>query len=215
MLSRATSALDAISEGVVQDALDKAAAGRTCLTVAHRLSTIRDSDNILVMGGGEVLESGTHNELLESEGTYSQLIAAQQLAQATKRADSDSDEGHTLKDADSDAVDAQLEAEKDKPALARQTTGKSSLSSQILKDKNADAATTGYDVISYRTIALRFWRINQGAHKYYIAGFITSVLGGCVYPAFGILYGGAINGFSLLDNKSIRDASYRSGLWFL
>ena len=57
-------------------------------------------------------------------------------------------------------------------------------------------------------------RINKDAHHYYIMGFITSILGGCVYPAFGILYGGAINGFSLTSDKEIRDASYRSGLWF-
>ena len=223
LLDEATSALDGISEGVVQDALDKASRGRTTITIAHRLATIKDADKILVMGGGEILETGTHNELLESEGTYSQLIAAQQLAQATKRSDSDSDEGHTLKDADSEALDAdgltaveaQLLAEKKKPALERQTTGKSSLSSQILKDKNLEAGTSGYDVISYRTIAVRFWKINQGAHKFYVMGFITSALGGCVYPAFGILYGGAINGFSLLNDKDIRDASYRSGLWFL
>ena len=117
------------------------------------------------MGGGEILEQGSHNELLESQGTYSQLIAAQQLAAATKKTDTDSDEGHTLnadadgaEPVDKEAIEAQLVAEKQQPALARMNTGKSSLSSQILKDKTTGSNTAGYDTISYRTIAVRFWK---------------------------------------------------------
>ena len=74
LLDEATSALDTQSEGIVQDALDKASRGRTTITIAHRLSTIKDADLILVMGGGEILEQGTHNSLLADEnGPVSQL----------------------------------------------------------------------------------------------------------------------------------------------
>jgi ATP-binding cassette subfamily B (MDR/TAP) protein 1 len=85
LLDEATSALDTQSEGIVQDALDKAAAGRTTITIAHRLSTIKGSDCIFVMGGGRVLQKGTHEELLSDvDGPYSRLVQAQKLREANE-----------------------------------------------------------------------------------------------------------------------------------
>ena len=57
-------ALDAESEAAVQDALDRAAQGRTVLVIAHRLSTVQNADEVLVLDGGKVLEKGTHQDLL-------------------------------------------------------------------------------------------------------------------------------------------------------
>jgi ATP-binding cassette subfamily B (MDR/TAP) protein 1 len=73
LLDEATSALDSVSEMEVQKALDAARAGRTTFTIAHRLSTIQDSDVILVISAGKVVERGTHNELLQLQGVYSNL----------------------------------------------------------------------------------------------------------------------------------------------
>ncbi|MGB7243589.1 MAG: ABC transporter ATP-binding protein [Sulfitobacter sp.] len=77
LLDEATSALDAQSEQVVQDALDKLASGRTTLVIAHRLSTIRGADNIVVMDRGEVVDQGTHQELLDRGGIYADLYRLQ------------------------------------------------------------------------------------------------------------------------------------------
>src|SRR5271170_4646184 len=66
LLDEATSSLDTQSEGIVQNALDKVSKGRTTITVAHRLSTIKDADTIYVMGDGLALEQGSHRELLEN-----------------------------------------------------------------------------------------------------------------------------------------------------
>ncbi|KAJ3256598.1 ATP-binding cassette, sub-B (MDR TAP), member 4 [Boothiomyces macroporosus] len=79
LLDEATSALDSESEKVVQEALDNAAKGRTTIVIAHRLSTIQNADLILVVGGGAVIESGTHFELLEQKGSYYQLVNQQKL----------------------------------------------------------------------------------------------------------------------------------------
>ncbi|WP_299210534.1 ABC transporter ATP-binding protein [uncultured Tateyamaria sp.] len=77
LLDEATSALDAQSEKVVQDALDRLSAGRTTLVIAHRLSTIRSADQIIVMDRGEVMDTGTHQELLDRGGIYADLYRLQ------------------------------------------------------------------------------------------------------------------------------------------
>ncbi|KAL2335593.1 hypothetical protein Fmac_016806 [Flemingia macrophylla] len=79
LLDEATSALDSESERVVQEALDKAAVGRTTIIIAHRLSTIRNADVIAVVQNGKIMEMGSHNELIQNDnGLYSSLVRLQQ-----------------------------------------------------------------------------------------------------------------------------------------
>lgn len=73
ILDEATSSLDSESEAMIQDGLAKLRAGRTTFVIAHRLSTIRAADQILVLEGGEIVERGTHAELLAANGRYRQL----------------------------------------------------------------------------------------------------------------------------------------------
>ena len=74
ILDEATSALDSESERLVQDALDKLMVGRTSFVIAHRLSTIKNADTILVLDNGQIVEQGTHEELIADEsGTYYKL----------------------------------------------------------------------------------------------------------------------------------------------
>ncbi len=77
ILDEATSALDNKSEKVVQRALDKLMEGRTTIVIAHRLSTVMDADKILVINDGHVVEEGTHNDLLEKNGSYAVLYRSQ------------------------------------------------------------------------------------------------------------------------------------------
>ena len=77
ILDEATSALDSISENAIQDALDKVMEGRTSIVIAHRLSTILSADKILVVDGGVIAESGSHEELLAKGGIYKELYETQ------------------------------------------------------------------------------------------------------------------------------------------
>ncbi|KAF9168381.1 Multidrug resistance protein 1 [Actinomortierella ambigua] len=79
LLDEATSALDSESEKLVQEALDKARAGRTTIVIAHRLRTIQDADLILVVKDGNIIESGRHYELINLGGLYADLCKRQDL----------------------------------------------------------------------------------------------------------------------------------------
>ncbi len=77
VLDEATAHLDSESEVAVQAALDEALASSTALVIAHRLSTVRDADLIVVLDGGRVVQQGTHAELLEAGGLYAELYHTQ------------------------------------------------------------------------------------------------------------------------------------------
>jgi subfamily B ATP-binding cassette protein MsbA len=77
LLDEATSALDTESEKLVQDALNKLMQNRTSLVIAHRLSTIQRADKIVVLEGGKITETGTHQELMKQKGMYQKLIDMQ------------------------------------------------------------------------------------------------------------------------------------------
>ncbi|KAK4511453.1 Rad2 nuclease [Mucor velutinosus] len=83
LLDEATSALDTQSERLVQSALDKASSSRTTIVVAHRLSTIKNADLIVVLNHGCIVEQGKHDELLEKHGVYADLVSKQMITDIT------------------------------------------------------------------------------------------------------------------------------------
>ncbi|WVQ95699.1 hypothetical protein IAU59_002798 [Kwoniella sp. CBS 9459] len=220
LLDEATSALDTQSEGIVQDALDKAAMGRTTITIAHRLSTIRDANRILVMGAGEIIEQGTHNELLANEeGPYAKLVVNQKLAQASAADALKIDpEASVIPTSHSDEALVSPTSEKQMPDLKRAITGRS-LASAAMDDIRAkrEAEETEEDKLpSSLGMYKRLIKLNWASRTAYIFATIGAICSGMVYPALAILFGKALGHFEitgpeqygLLRHNLDRDALY-------
>ncbi|KAI5802978.1 P-loop containing nucleoside triphosphate hydrolase protein [Geopyxis carbonaria] len=196
LLDEATSALDPKAEGIVQQALDRASAGRTTLVVAHKLATVRRADCIVVMDQGEVVERGTHEELMQLGGRYAALVRAQDLGVAEKVKESSST-GSSSGEGEENEVLVKAETQRsvvDETPLPEQTPG------------------MGYGVLKIVWTILR--ENPQMWPKFAIVG-ITSLIGGLTFPALALLFARTLNTFTLAPAAMVRDGDFYALMFFI
>lgn len=200
LLDEATSALDNKSEKVVQAALDSASSGRTTLVIAHRLSTVKNADLIIVMEKGIIIESGTHDELMKLKKYYYNLVKNQEIKikEETEKESSDSDE-----EADPDEIH-QTQFVEPVPSR-RETTILSRIASSISMSRRQ--TTGGISDLSYSNQPVKEFRFRDMPWKRYIKynkpywlsnllGFIGALFNGAMQPAFAFIFSEALNVFT-------------------
>lgn len=211
LLDEATSALDTKSEGVVQEALDRAAKNRTTIVIAHRLSTIRDADNIVVIKKGHIIEQGTHDELIAKKGEYYQLSQAQSLSRerthdiesSPEASDSDSIEKYLDEKAviantqsyDCDDENTEFEYSLSTEKLIKIITAKS-----ISSLKAVEKSVVSIPRPTAREIFNFMVSYGRPEKSIVLLGLVFAFLQGVAYPTVTILYSTAINSFRFIPD---------------
>ncbi|KAH8301534.1 hypothetical protein KR059_005587 [Drosophila kikkawai] len=202
LLDEATSALDTASEAKVQAALEKVSAGRTTIIVAHRLSTVRRADRIVVINKGEVVESGTHQELMERKDHYYNLVT-------TQLGDDDgsvlSPTGDIYKNFDiKDEDEEEIKVIHDEDEEEVETSTKKDKKKKKVKDPNEVKPMT------------EVMKMNKPEWFQITVGCISSVIMGCAMPIFAVLFGSILQVLSVKDNDEyVRDNTNEYSLYFL
>ncbi|KAH6808533.1 P-glycoprotein 11 [Perilla frutescens var. frutescens] len=196
LLDEATSALDAESERVVQEALDRIMVNRTTVVVAHRLSTIRNANTIVVIHQGKVVEKGTHFELLKDpEGAYSQLIRLQEVNRDVENEKPDMNEELERQSSRKMSLKRSISRGNSSSSSSRHhslsfTLGLPAVLNISESNSDANAAEKPPKVPMRRLVYL-----NKPEVPVLIAGALSAIVNGAIMPVFGILLASVIKIF--------------------
>ncbi|XP_076760464.1 multi drug resistance 49 isoform X2 [Xylocopa sonorina] len=205
LLDEATSALDLHSEATVQRALDAASKGRTTIVVTHRLSTITNADRIVFIKEGQVVEQGTHEELLALGKHYYGLVSAD--ASATARAKATASAAKTVTAA----------IPKQKPPMKRQF---STLSMHSHRLSLAGASDTSENQLeehekAYDAPMMRIFGLNKPEWPFNLIGCLAAAMVGASFPAFAVLFGEVYYVLGLQDADEVRRETVNFSILFL
>ncbi|CAF1582735.1 unnamed protein product [Rotaria magnacalcarata] len=189
LLDEATSALDNRNTKIVQDALNQVSKGRTTIIVAHRITTIRDADVILVFDKGNVIEHGTHVELMQIENGIYRTLATQ------PDQEEDMDEKQQL------STNSSLTPIRQRSLSSLQEIP---LNDDDVKEKNPEKLSH----FSFHTpFFIKLLKLNSPEKLYLIVGSLCAILYGCVEPVVGLMYSMI---YGLLANPNLEIQSLRT-----
>ena len=195
LLDEATSALDTESERVVQEALDQAAVGRTTIAIAHRLSTIRNADVIVMVQYGQVVESGSHDDLIQLEdGFYTSLVRLQETKQ--------NDEPQNFYPAGASSVTSTLDLH-NMSSRRQSTVSRSSSTNSVDRGGGENFKLRDnqeFPVPSFK----RLLAMNTPEWKEALLGSIGAILFGAIQPLYAFVMGSLISVYFLEEHDEIK-----------
>ncbi|KAL9424704.1 hypothetical protein AB3S75_031761 [Citrus x aurantiifolia] len=222
LLDEATSALDSESERVVQEALENAAVGRTTIVIAHRLSTIRSADVIVVIQNGQVMETGSHDELIQDEnGLYTALVHLQQTEKRNKNPGEGSIMNlnnkvlHSLSSL-SNLTDVNSTSSSRFSQVSRSSSdvsfsqSRASLEDGNQKQNNREEDNKKLTAPSFR----RLLALNIREWKQASLGCLSAILFGAVQPVYAFAMGSMISVYFLKDHDEIKEKTRFYSLCF-
>ena len=192
MLDEATSALDPNAEKAVQDALDKISVGRTTVVIAHKLSTVRNADNIAVISDGVVVEQGNHDALLSLNGRYARLVAAQDLGNS--------------------GIPEDIHEKELRIIPTHRSTGQDSTDPLLDQSVQTAQGTMGYSLVRCLWIMLTE---QKSLYGFLFLSIIASFIGAATFPGQAILYSRVLTVFTLPPEEGQRQANFYSLMFFV
>ncbi|XP_021297599.1 ABC transporter B family member 15-like [Herrania umbratica] len=211
LLDEATSALDAESERVVQEAIDQAAIGRTSIIIAHRLSTIRNADLIAVVQNGQVLETGSHDALIENEnGHYTSLVHLQQT-EKERFPEEVNPNSSTYASSLTSNVDVSSISSRRLSLVSRSSSASSFIQNRASLARQSAGANQKLPMPSFR----RLLALNLPEWRQAILGCLSAILFGAVQPVYAFSLGSMVSVYFLTDHDEIKEKTKIYALCFL
>ncbi|KAM8924525.1 bile salt export pump-like [Pelodytes ibericus] len=210
LLDMATSALDNNSEAIVQEALDKVRVGRTTISVAHRLSTVRNADIIVGFDGGRAVEKGTHQELLKLQGVYFTLVTLQSQNDSPEKPMSEnvseekqgsfSREPYQTSFRNSLHPHSKSQHSQISPyAISGNIKGESVLLGNGLDDAKDQEKNKKQKKKQKSSAVGRVLKYNRPEWPYLVVGSIGAAINGTISPLYALLFSQILGTFSLPD----------------
>ena len=203
LLDEATSALDPHAEAVVQQALDKASEGRTTIVIAHKLATIRKADNIVVMSKGRIVEHGTHESLLDQDGTYARLVRIQNLAVSETSSTTGVDEDETV-----GGDGKPVELTKTLTRYASSVQGR--MESQMDRD-NYD----NHKQLGIIASVIRLFMLTPELRWIYFWVVVSCLAGGALFPGQAILLANVMEVFTLSGSNMVDRGDFYASMFIV
>lgn len=204
LLDEATSALDTSSESKVQKALDKVSTGRTTVIVAHRLSTIRTADKIVVISNGKVVEQGTHVELLALKGHYHALVTAQQLNTINEMENENKEESED-----------QMQRKLGRLMSTVSRTSSTRSASHTHEDERPAEVEDDEEEKPPPISMITILKKNMPEWPYILIGSVGSLVIGCATPIFGVLFGDILGVMAADSDEKVREGTDVYSLYFV